>query len=99
MHDRPLTVVAGSAREARCRRCRARILWVTRAAGPGLPARALPFDAPAPLPLRVERTDRGVVFEVWPRLALHFDACERALRRRASRRRPALAHAGGAHAE
>lgn len=75
MRDRTITVVAGSAREGRCRQCRARILWVTVAADRGRAARSLPFDAPAPMPLRRYRTDAGVVFEVWPRQALHFDSC------------------------
>lgn len=98
MRDRTITVVAGSAREGRCRQCRVRILWVTVAADRGRAARSLPFDAPAPMPLRRYRTDTGVVFEVWPRLALHFESCGTPATRRRSAVLPAVDASEVAHA-
>lgn len=77
MHwSRLITVVASSLERGRCRYCGAPILWATTTSSPGHPAKSLPFSVPRPFPLSVTRNDEtGVVFEHWPKAALHFRSC------------------------
>lgn len=77
MRERLIRVVTSvGVTEARCKFCRDRILWVTRASAPGRPARALPFNRPRPWPLEVDETESGLVIETWPASALHLGTCQ-----------------------
>lgn len=76
MSQRTVTIVASSVKPGRCKFCKGPILWATRAASPGRPARGLPFSLPRPWPLSTSTNEEtGIAFEVWPTSALHLETC------------------------
>lgn len=81
--ERLVTIAAVTVSRGTCRYCGQGVLWATTASRPGYPSKTLPFNPPRPFPLSTRRNDEtGVVFEDWPRAALHVITCKRQPARR-----------------